>query len=171
MLSIVAKPSTGIGAFMTTDDVNGFAAEVIGGFGLKLNRQVVFSGSETSVAAAGLEGVREHGTNVVIITQWDDSTTKGILDPSLGGFNFVRFTAPTEFERRPIESTNITDFDSPDYSKSIDTYDGRRVGTIYARVLSGFDDQGFISFIANTTGQDAAISNFRITEISYEYTS
>ena len=170
--STVPKPSTGVGAFMTTDDLNGFAAEVIGGFGLKLNRQVVFSGSESnSVTASGLEGVREHGTNVVIITQWDDATTKAVLEPELGGFNLIRFTAPTQFERRSINSTDLVSFVSPDYSKQVETYDGRRVGTIYARLVTGTSDQGFVSFILNTTGQDSAISNFRITEVSYEYTS
>ena len=111
-----------------------------------------------------------NGTNLILTCAWDSTNTSG---PQGGGWKQIQITSLTELERqrlvRPDGQIGSEEFDN---SFAVFTYDGLRVGSIRPEqedrdaFQSGFDE-----FIVHAEGQDSSISNFRIVELAYEYTS
>ena len=168
--TLVSKPSSGVSAFITSDSVNESAADVIGGFGLKLNRLILFQGSETAQVLSSNNFTNRDGSNLVLTVRWDDATSRGALDPQLNGYSQIRITTPTELERAQFVASPSTN-SIYDTSTAVFTWDGRRVGSVYYGINDSSNTVGNFQFRINIHNQDGAVSNFRITELAYEYTS
>ena len=138
---------------------------------MKLNRISVFQGSETSQLLSSNNFTNRHGTNLVLIVRWDDATTGRALNaPELSGYYLIRIVVPTQAERAAFVVTPPTR-DQYDSNHAVFTWDGRRVGSVYFGINDNASSVGNFTFRINIDNQDSAISNFRMTELAYEYTS
>ena len=170
LFTSVPKPSTGVSAYLTSDNPDNAAADINGGLGLKLNRTTVFSGSVTDTVTIESFFLIRFGANILVTVQWDDSTARTTGDPESGGYARLMFNRPTFRESMALPLTGPTNArDEYDFSETAFTWDGRLAGTVRMDLPGGNIQSGGLTI--NTSNQSTAISNFRIVEVSYEYTS
>ena len=168
--TVAGRPGSGVTAYIAADDIGNSAADIIGGFGLKLNRTILFEGMETGQVIVNNSFAVRHGTNLVVVVQWDDSMPgNSALVPH--GFKVLRFALPTAFEKLNVPRSSLGTFNGLDFNEQLYTVDGRKVGAVVAIVLDRATSEGASTFRVDTTDQSTDVSNLRITSVAYEYTS
>ena len=166
--TIAPKPA-GVSGYLVTDQLDEVALEVAGGLGMKLTRYIIFEGSETSFLNILNDFTLRAGTVLLMRVEWDDTTYPSTNTTDLGDYALIRLSSATEAERLPAPagSSISANYQVPN---AIYTRDGLYVGSLTASQSTLSFSPGYSNFRLDTTNQDAAISNLRMTSLSYEYT-